>query len=51
MAKVKKALSGKNISAGVTKATGKAPDKKGDYITVQKRTLGNMKKGGKAKKK
>jgi hypothetical protein len=34
-------------AGGTTKSTGKAPDKKGDYITVQKRTLGNMKKGGK----
>jgi hypothetical protein len=38
-------------AGGTTKAIGKAPDKKGDYITVQKRTLGNMKKGGKLSKK
>jgi hypothetical protein len=37
-------------AGGTTKTTGKAPDKKGDYITVQKRTLGNMKKGGKVDK-
>jgi len=37
-------------AGGTTKSTGKAPDKKGDYITVQKRTLGNMEKGGKMAK-
>ena len=37
-------------AGGVTKTTGKAPDIKGDYITVQKRTLGNMKGGGKVTK-
>ncbi len=46
MATVKKYQAG-----GTTKSVGKAPDKKGDFITVQKRTLGNMKKGGKLSKK
>lgn len=34
-------------AGGTTKAIGKAPDKTGDYIDVQKRVLGNMKSGGK----
>lgn len=37
----------KNLSAGVTKTTKKAPNKEGAFISVQNRTLGNMKKGGK----
>jgi hypothetical protein len=43
----------KNLSAGVTKTTKKAPlvDPKGAYTKVQQRTLGNMKKGGKMTKK
>jgi len=47
--KGKKAMAGKNISAGVSKTTKKAPmvDPKGAYTKVQQRTLGNMKKGGK----
>jgi hypothetical protein len=48
MAKISKS---KNLAAGVTKTTKKAPNKKGDFITVQNRTLGNMKKGGKMSKK
>lgn len=46
MAKISKS---KNLSAGVTKKTKKAPmvDPKGAYTKVQERTLGNMKKGGK----
>lgn len=40
----------KNLSAGVTKTTKKAPNKEGAFISVQNRTLGNMKKGGKVKK-
>jgi hypothetical protein len=48
MAKLKKAQAG-----GVTKTTKKAPmvDPKGAWTKVQERTLGNMKKGGKVKKK
>lgn len=51
MATIKKAQAG-----GVTKAVGKAPDKKGPFITVQKRNLPPAKNGkclkcgGKAKK-
>jgi len=53
MAKVKKAMAGKNISAGVGGKSPKAPmvDPKGAYTKVQERTLGNMKKGGKLSKK
>ncbi len=49
MAKISKS---KNLSAGVTKKTKKAPmvDPKGAYTKVQERTLGNMKIGGKIKK-
>lgn len=45
MAKISKS---KNLAAGVTKKTKKAPmvDPKGAYTKVQERTLGNMKKGG-----
>lgn len=43
-------MKGKNISAGVADKKTKVPDKKGNFIDVQKRTLGNMKKGGKVKK-
>lgn len=51
MATVKKAKA-KNISAGPSKKTPKAPmvDPKGAYTKVQQRTLGNMKKGGKISK-
>lgn len=45
MAKVKKYQAG-----GTTKSMPKAPDKKGDFITVQKRTLKNMEGGGKVTK-
>ena len=45
MAKASKA---KNISAGVSKASKKAPDMKGPWIDVQKRTIGAK---GKSKKK
>ena len=38
-------------AGGVTKSTPKSPDKKGALITVQKRTIGDMKKGGKMSKK
>ena len=50
MVKMSKA---KNISAGVGGKSKKAPmvDPKGAYTKVQKRTLGNMKKGGKLSKK
>ena len=41
----------KILSAGAGKSNKKAPDKKGEYIDVQKRTLGNLKCGGKLKKK
>jgi hypothetical protein len=59
MAKMmKKAASGKNISAGVSYKKVKAPlvdppgkGGKGAYTKVQERTLGNMKKGGKLSKK
>lgn len=42
----------KNLSAGVSKASKRVGpvDPKGAYTKVQKRTLGNMKKGGKAPK-
>ena len=51
MATVKKAKA-KNISAGPSKKTPKAPlvDPKGAYTKVQQRTLGTMKKGGAVKK-
>lgn len=47
MATVKKAKA-KNISAGPSKKTAKAPmvDPKGAYTKVQQRTLGKMKNGG-----
>ena len=50
MAKISKS---KNLSAGVTKSTKKAPmvDPGGAYTKVQERTLGNMKKGGEVKDK
>jgi hypothetical protein len=48
MAKISKS---KNLAAGVTKTTKKAPNKKGDFITVQNRTLGNMEYGGTMKAK
>ena len=50
MAKISKA---KNLSAGVSKSSKKAPmvDPKGAFTKVQQRTLGNMKKGGKMSKK
>lgn len=53
MKKDKKAMAGKNISAGVAHKSPKAPlvDPKGAYTKVQQRTLGNMKKGGKVSKK
>ncbi len=58
MKKDKKAMAGKNISAGVSYKKVKAPmvdppgkDGKGAYSKVQIRTLGNMKKGGKVSKK
>lgn len=38
------------LSSGTGKTSPKAPDKKGDFITVQKKALGNMKCGGKMKK-
>lgn len=49
MATIKKA---KNLSAGPSKKTPKAGpvDPKGQWTSVQKRTLGNMKKGGVIKK-
>lgn len=47
MANVKR---GDLVAAGVTKSTKKAPDIKGDFITVQKRTLGKMQTGGKVSK-
>lgn len=40
----------KNVSSGVSSSNKKSPNKKGAFIDVQKRTLGNMKKGGKVKK-
>jgi hypothetical protein len=51
--KMTKAMSGKNISAGVSYKKENAPmvDPNGAYTKVQERTLGNMKKGGKVKKK
>ncbi len=55
MAKAKKAVAGKNISAGVPHKNVKAPmvDPKGAWTKVQERTLGTtkMKKGGKVSKK
>ena len=50
MPKISKA---KNLSAGVSKSSKKAPmvDPKGAFTKVQQRTLGNMKKGGKMSKK
>jgi len=55
---MKKAVAGKNISAGVAYKKVKAPlvdppgkGGKGAYTKVQERTLGNMKKGGKVAKK
>jgi hypothetical protein len=53
MKKGKKAMAGKNISAGVPHKSPKAPlvDPKGAYTKVQERTIGNMKKGGKMSKK
>ena len=50
MAKISKS---KNLSAGVTKKTKKAPmvDPKGAWTKVQERTLGNAKKGIKMSKK
>lgn len=52
MAKVKKAMAGKNVSAGVGGKSPKAPmvDPKGAYTKVQERTLGKMKRGGVIKK-
>ena len=53
MATIKKAKAkAKNISAGPSKKTAKAPmvDPKGAYTKVQQRTLGKMKKGGAIKK-
>jgi hypothetical protein len=43
----------KEIAAGVPSKNIKAPmvDPKGAYTKVQKRTIGNMKKGGKLSKK
>jgi hypothetical protein len=38
-------------AGGTVKSTAKSPNKKGAFIDVQKRTLGNMKKGGKMSKK
>ena len=40
----------KILSSGTKKSNQKAPDKKGDFITVQKTALGKMKCGGKMKK-
>ena len=40
----------KPMAAGVTKANPKAPDKKGAFIDVQKRTLATAKCGKKMKK-
>jgi hypothetical protein len=37
-------------TGGVVSSNPKAPDKKGAFIEVQKRNLGNMKCGGKVKK-
>jgi len=49
MAKINKS---KNLSAGVTKVTKKAPmvDPKGAWTKVQERTIGNMERGGKLAK-
>ena len=49
MAKINKS---KNLSAGVTKVTKKAPmvDPKGAWTKVQERTIGNMERGGKVAK-
>lgn len=41
----------KVLAAGSKDTNVKAPDKKGAFIGVQKKTLGNMKCGGKLKKK
>lgn len=53
MAKMIKKSTVKNVSAGPSKKTTIAPkvDPKGAYTKVQQRTLGNMKSGGKMKKK
>ena len=53
MATIKKTSKAKNLSAGPSKKTPVAGpvDPKGQYTKVQERTLGNMKKGGKMKKK
>lgn len=54
MAKVKKAATGKNISAGVPHKNVKAPmvDAKGAWTKIQERTLGTTKKKkGKVSKK
>lgn len=40
----------KVLSSGVSSPNKKSPDKKGAFIDVQKKTLGNMRCGGKAKK-
>lgn len=50
---IKKVSKAKNLSAGPSKMTKKAGpvDPKGQWTSVQKRTLGNMKKGGKMSKK
>lgn len=52
MATIKKATKAKNLSAGPSKKTPKAGpvDSKGKWTSIQERTLGNMKKGGKIKK-
>lgn len=52
MKKMKKAQSGKNISAGVGGKSPKAGmvDPSGAYTKVQERTLGNMEGGGKVNK-
>lgn len=52
MATVKKSKA-KNLSAGPSKKTAKAGpiDPKGQWTKVQERTIDNMKKGGKTKKK
>jgi len=41
----------KILSAGAGKSNKKAPNKQGEYIDVQRKTLGSMKCGGKMKKK
>jgi hypothetical protein len=52
MATIKKISKAKNLSAGPSKKTPVAGpvDPKGKWTGIQKRTLGNMKKGGKIKK-